>query len=455
MFSPCTTDFNLERHLIPFMQDVPFFAEISRHLKKIPSRDGNPTAAVTYDKKADEICLYWNPEFFESLSNWEIRGVLTHEFYHLVFGHLSARRKKPGDMWNIATDLAINSIIIENAGKHRNLDQDNPDSRPLPAFALIPGQWPRKIDGREMTKEEKAASSRGELISKFIKLQASEYYFNKLQELAQQEKKKKGEKGEGEGEGDKGDDWINSMDNHESWDDMPDEMREYIEGKVKAIMEKAVRAADATSTGWGNIPAEIREDIRRSVGTVINWRSVLRQFIGCLVRGHRTTSIKRINRRYPYVHPGVKRGYVAKLLIAMDQSGSVSNEWVEEFFSELSTVTKKVDVTLLPFDCHCSNADLVEWKKGQSNLPSRVKAGGTDFDAPTRVFNDPQNRGRWDGLLIMTDGGAGAPGPCRARRGWVLAKGTQLMFPTDELTITMSKDAQMTGAWRALSGDDI
>lgn len=441
MLRTCESDFNLERHLIPFLQDTAFYAELSRHLRKSFTKD-LPTAAVTYDPKTDEMALFVNPDFAESLANWEIRGLLTHEFDHLVFGHLNARRKQPGRIWNVATDLAINSLITEHAAKPRDVSSSDKDARPLPACALIPGRWPLTVDGREMSKEEKEGSKLAPLIASFPKLQSSEWYFNKLMEAAQKE----GEGGEfGNGEGDV---WIDSMDDHSPWDDIPDERREYVEGKVKSIIEKAVRHADSQSNGWGNIPAEIREDIRRSIQGVINWRAVLRQFVGTLVRGSRTTSIKRINRRYPYIHPGIKRGYAAKLLVAMDQSGSVMQEWVEEFFGELSTLTKKVDVTLLAFDCYCDEKDLVEWKRGTTPKVQRTKMGGTDFDAPTAVFNDPKNRGRWDGLLILTDGGAGKPGPCRAKRAWVLAKGCNLMFSTEETQIFMTKERPMAGAWR-------
>jgi len=441
MFSSCNTDFNLERHLIPFLQDCSFFASISRQLHKSPTRD-IPTAAVSYDPKSDQIALFWNPEFFASLSNWEIRGVLTHEFYHLVFGHLAARRKNPPRMWNVATDLAINSIIIKNSGRPQGQSEDG-DARPLPRCALVPGSWPTMPDGREMSKEEKDAAKLAALIASFPDMQASEWYFNKLQEFAQKE----GGGGDGTGEGGEG--WIDSLDDHGAWDDVPEEHREYIEGKVKAIVEKAVHEADATSTGWGSIPQEIRTDIRRSVSNIINWRSVLRQFVGTLVRGSRTTSIKRINRRYPYIHPGIKRGWQAKLLIAMDQSGSVYDAMLEEFFSELGSLTKKIDITILPFDSHCGEKDLYEWKKGQALQAKRTRCGGTDFNAPTRVFNDTKNRGRWDGMLIMTDGCAPQPGPARAKRGWVLGQGCKLEWGGGtELQIFLTKDTQMSGAWR-------
>lgn len=452
----CDTDFNLGRHLIPYLQDVPFYAEISRYVKKRYTHD-IPTAAVSYDPRDDEVVMFVNPCFLgggtyfnearkhdivcEPLTNWEIRGVLNHEFDHLWSGHLNARRRSPPDDWNVATDCAINSLIVRNAGQPRDIEPGQV-ARPLPKLALIPGQKPWIDPERfaELDDKSKAATLRRcALIESFPPLKASEWYFNALQE----DRKKNGD--------DAGTEYaIGSMDDHDGWDDIPEELREYVEGKVKGIIEKAVRHADGQSDGWGNIPEEIRAEIRRYISTVINWRAVLRQFIGSIVRGNRTTSIKRINRRYPYIHPGIKRGYTAKLFIAIDESGSVSDEMCEMFFNELDMLTRKVDITICHFDCHAGAKDLYEWKKGMRPQLHRTKSGGTNFSAPTAIVNDPKNRGRWDGMLIMTDGQAPQPIPSRIKRGWVLGQGCHLEFEAqcDELQIFLTKERPMTGAWR-------
>lgn len=440
---PCTSDFNLDRHLIPFLQDCPFFAELSRHLGKFASRD-IPTACVTYDPVSDQIAAYFNPDFMKTLPNFQVRGVIKHEFYHPSLGHLTARKRFPDKAWNIATDLAINSLITENAGKPADATDESTDDelRILPKFALVPGRWPSKRDGTDLTAVEKKASELGALIAGFPKMKASEWYFEQIMAVAQEKCSPGSDPFEGEA-------WIGSMDDHSPWDDIPDEQREYVEGKVKTIVARAVRHADSLSSGWGDIPVEIRDKIRKSVSTIVDWRSVLRQFVGTLVRGARASSIKRINRRYPYVHPGVKRSYSAKLLVARDESGSVSKQMLELFFGELNSLTRKVEIDFLPFDSDCSNNDVVRWSKG--TIPEaatmRTKCGGTDFNAPTRVFNDPRNRGRWDGLLILTDGGAPAPIPSRAKRGWVLAPGCKLIFNTSELQIPITSDKPMTDAF--------
>ena len=279
-----------------------------------------------------------------------------------------------------------------------------------------------------------------QLISQLPRNHASEWYYEKLKEKAEEEKKKGNNPDAAFGD-------LDSLDDHSTWDDLPEEMKELVKGKVKAIVDRAVKAADAQANGWGNIPAELREQIRASVTPVVNWRNVLRQFVGNLARGERANSIKRINKRFPYIHPGTKRGYVAKLLVAIDQSGSVDDTQLAIFFSELAALTKKVSVTILPFDCSADLKDSFEWKKGAKVEAKRVRGGGTDFNAPTRILNDPKNRGRWDGMLILTDGECNKPSPSRIKRGWVLGPGCKLHFPTDEITISVDPNPQKSGAW--------
>ena len=490
MFSQCETDYNIDRHLIAFLQDTPFFAELSRYIRKVPTKD-LPTAGVTFDQQYDDITMYWNPDFFASLSETDIRGVLIHEFYHLIFQHITARIKKPHQLWNIATDLAINSIIVSCDHK----------TATLPKGGLIPGVFPIPPDDRAFTKEEKEAMPMASLIESFPHSQASEWYFDNLKQKAEQvqqqiknscpvhgnNKKNKntpqnnpdnsndnnndgikkinpdqsGEHGNhhdhssgtdhNHGENKNctcsGESWLNSMDDHSGWESIPEELREKVKGQIANIVDKAVKHADAQANGWGNIPANLREDIRKSVSRIVNWKTVLRQFIGNLERGSKTSSMKRINRRYPYIHPGTKRGYNAKLLIAVDQSGSVSNEMLTLFFNELTSLTKRVSVTILPFDCSVADKDMTEWRKGTNPPISRVLGGGTDFNAPTAFANDPKNRGRWDGMLILTDGECSAPIPSRIKRGWVLGPNHKLAFATNEIAISLDATPQKTGAW--------
>lgn len=455
--SEVATDFNLDQHLVQFLQSSPFMAQVSQVIRKVATTD-LPTAGVAYDRIRDEVVLYWNPQFFGSLSNSELMGVLAHELYHVILLHITERRKDKPKMWNVAADLAINSIISKSdgyGGSH--------GSRTLPASALLPGQFPRiGVEGREMSAEEKAAAPVAALIATFPHLQPSEWYYDKLNELAKSERKKalksamqegggggEGEQSEseseGEGEGGSGDGddadifgGLGEMDEHD-WGDLTEEEREFLNAKLRHVLDKAARHADSQARGWGNMPAEVREHIRSLVNGVIDWRDVLRQFVGSITTNHKHSTIKRINKRYPYIHPGSKRSRVANLLLAIDQSGSVDDGMLSEFFGELESLNKQVAIDVVHFDCTVDEASLTRWRKGSKREAHRTRGGGTNFDAPTDFANDPKSRGKWDGLIILTDGMAPRPGNSRIKRAWVLGKGQKLEFSTNELILRLDQ----------------
>ena len=147
-------DYDLNDHVYRLLLSEPFFAAVSRMVSKTANKS-IPTAGVRVNPETAQFEMIYNPEFFEKLPENHVRGVLIHEFYHLIFDHVTSRMPDGVDkkQWNIATDLAINSII----GK------DN-----LPSFVCIPG---------------------GKNFEDYPQMQAAEFYLEMLkrqQELDQQ-----------------------------------------------------------------------------------------------------------------------------------------------------------------------------------------------------------------------------------------------------------------------------
>lgn len=150
--------------------------------------------------------------------------------------------------------------------------------------------------------------------------------------------------------------------------------------------------------------------------------------------------MKRINRKYPYIHSGRKRGRSAKLLIAIDMSGSVSDRCLELFFGELENLAKQTTFIVAPFDTEVSESDMFEWKKGRRIQAERTRCGGTDFEAPTRYMNE--HHADYDGLLILTDGYAPQPSSCKKRRGWIITPDGQMSWESQDYVIKMRDDAE-------------
>ena len=186
--------------------------------------------------------------------------------------------------------------------------------------------------------------------------------------------------------------------------------------RLKQAMKEAAQEASKSPNGWGSIGGELKKDIIKKLETKVDWKNVLRYFIKTSQRANRSSTVRRINRRYAYIHPGKKVKRQAKIAIAIDQSGSVSDEMLEKFFGELNKLSKLAAFTVVPFDTDVNEKLVYDWKKGKNHKAERVMCGGTCFDAPTDYIN---KRGDFDGVIILTDMEAPAPKACRAQRMWM------------------------------------
>ena len=385
--------FDLNKYTFKLLQAEPFFASLSRRIQK-RSSTAIPTAGVRLNKDTAQFEMLYNPQFFEDMSDKERLGVLKHEFYHIIFEHVTGRLPPEGmsKMWNVATDLAINSHLMGE----------------LPEGGCFPTVEPFQDYPLGMS---------------------AEWYFSKLQNDEQFKPKDGEDEGDGEGEGNgsgqpsdgqgesssSGGGMPDTMDDHSGWGDASEEVREMAKERLKQAVEKAAQEA-ASGQGWGTVSAEMRKRIMDMIKPKVNWRSVLRYFIKTSQRADKRSTVKRYNKKYRtqrYAGKKVKR--TAKIAVAIDQSGSVSDSMLAAFFTELNGLAKLAEFTVVPFDTQVDDSKVYVWKKGQRVAVERVLTGGTDFSAPTQWCNER----KFDGLIILTDMEAPKPVSSKAQRMWM------------------------------------
>lgn len=362
--------FDLNKHTARLLRSEPFFASLSRRIDKKAS-EAVPTAGVRVNPNTGHFEMLYNPQFFEGISDDHKQGVLMHEFYHLVFEHVTGRLPAEGmtKIWNQATDLAINSHLI---GK-------------LPKGALIPGEG---------------------YFEEFPVGKSADHYLELLKQ--KQDENEDGE-GNGSGEGDPG-----TWDDHSGWGEGDNTSNEIAKERLKEAVKKAAEEA-SKSNSWGSVSQGLRQEIIDSITAKVDWRKVLRYFIKTSQKASKRSTIKKINRRYAYVHPGKKVQRQAKIAIAIDQSGSVDNGMLTKFFNELNNLSKLAEFTVIPFD-HDVNPELVYvWKKGTHKKKERVLTGGTCFNAPTDYVNEHG----FDGMIVLTDLYAPKPKRAKCQRMWM------------------------------------
>ena len=186
--------------------------------------------------------------------------------------------------------------------------------------------------------------------------------------------------------------------------------------RIKDFVKKAVdEAMKEGSRGWGSVPSEVRRDILAKIQTIVDWKKVFRYFIKTSRRSSRRSTVKRLKKRYRYIHPGKKVNRQANIAISIDQSGSVSDSMLAAFFGELNNLADLATFTVVPFDTRVDEKLVYECKKGQKIKAKRVMRGGTCFDAPTKYVND----NGFDGHIILTDMMAPKPIASACQRMWM------------------------------------
>jgi len=362
------SQFDLNKHTARLLMNEPFFAGLSRRIDKRKTTD-IPTAGVMVDKKSAQFVLMYNPDYMEKLSDTQKLGVLKHEFYHLVFEHVTGRKPEGGltKQDNMCMDLAINSHLIGE----------------LPDGACIPGAKP--FEWAEPGK-------------------SYEWYKANWQPMDNED---------GEGEGGQGNP-SDSFDDHSGWDEVENTENEIAKERLKEAIKKAAEEASQAGS-WGSVPASCRKDILDRLKVHINWEKALRYFVKTSQRAEKRSTVRRINKRFPYIHPGKKIKRHAKFAVSIDQSGSVDDEMLVKFFSALDKLAKLATFTVVPFDTEVCEEHVFEWKKGKRYKAERVRYGGTDFDAPTKWVNERE----FDGHIVLTDMMAPKPVASKCKRLWV------------------------------------
>ena len=403
-----TTPFDLNAHTYRLLESEPFFASLSRRINKTINKS-IPTAGVRITEQGQFEMVY-NPYFFEKLTQRERSGVLKHEFFHIIFEHVTGRLPPSGmtKMWNIATDLAINSHLMDE----------------LPEQGCFPGREP---------------------FQDYPVGQSAEYYFKMLKEDEQfnQPQDGDGDGQQGDGQGGQGNGLPDSLDDHSGWggDHLSEEQRQALKDvateRLKQAVKDAVDEINSTGRGWGTIGADTRKAIQDFIKPKVDWRKVLRYFIKTSQRANKRSTPRRINKRFPYIHSGKRVTRTAKIAISIDQSGSVDDGMLALFFSELSSLSKYAEFTVVPFDTEVSEENVFVWKKGKKRTWERVSCGGTDFNAPTKWVNERE----FDGHIILTDMEAPKPRPSKCQRMWATTPqyAENPYFSTNERILIMDK----------------
>ena len=156
---------------------------------------------------------------------------------------------------------------------------------------------------------------------------------------------------------------------------------------------------------WGSISGEFQELVTASLKVPMDYRRILSQFRASIISQRRTLTRMKPNRRYNFDYMGSKFEPKTHLLVAVDVSGSIGSEDLQNFFSIINRFfSYGVEaVQVLAFDTEIKQE--FELKKAAKSVKIAGR-GGTDFQCAIDYY---EKHAEYQGLIIFTDGYASVP----------------------------------------------
>ena len=171
---------------------------------------------------------------------------------------------------------------------------------------------------------------------------------------------------------------------------------------------------------WGSLEGHLKDQILASLNAKIDYRKVLKNFRASILSEKKHLTRFKPSRRFGFEYMGSKREFTTKLLLAIDTSGSISNQNLKNFYGVINKFFKYgiESIDVLNFDCELQG-EPVSFKKRQTSFTISGR-GGTDFQP---VFDYAKDHPEYDGVIILTDGYADHPqkkSGTKAKFVWVL-----------------------------------
>lgn len=334
------------------------------------------TLAVS--KKGLYMELLINPDFWNTLTDDEQLAVLQHELSHIALQHMFMNDYfDDHELLNICADLEVNSYI------------DN-----LPKDALRASMFGLQ-DGLGV-----------------------KAYYEALKGKIDTSK-------------------LGLLDDHGNWkefDKLPDATKQLIQNNINTLLKNT---AEQVAKSRGTIPSEFSEIIQKLLEPkpeIFNWKAYFKRLLGNIYDVNIRMTRRKPSKRFDDAM-GIKHRKRVSILVAVDTSGSVYTEELQDFFNEIDYIYKAgARVTIIQCDAQINAITEYDGK----NWPEIKGRGGTWFDPPVDYYIE--HKRDYSALVYFTDGGAPLPKNSPTGMVWVITpNGEHQDYPGQVVYIPKTK----------------
>lgn len=357
-----------------------FYAALMQQMNRIESKDSLPEGALAAVLVQNgRISLYTNCELYEKFTLDQMCNILEHECLHVILEHGSRMPDGAGTMWNIATDLAVNS--------------------------LIPGIDLGILPGREPFKDLPVGKS-------------AEFYFGVLRDKA--------DKGEMKFDEDGG---MSIKDKDGKWKKVEGKMcpasrksagTSDAEKLAKEVVKQAVEGAVAETSRTAGSPPEGLESIIENLlkKSTVNWKQILKQYVGNAVKCGSKHTWKRPSRRFGQNQKGKMPDRILDVGVAIDTSGSITDDDLTEFIGEMKGIMKSYKSKIHVVE-NSTQVDRTYDLSPTTKINSKFFGRGGGDHRTTFEYFEKKRKKRPDVLVYFTDGFEEFPKETKIKTIWV------------------------------------
>ncbi len=302
--------------------------------------------------------MYFNPWKFLNCSFEEMKALIKHEIYHIMYGHHIRAKdlySKYGKVpVNIAMDISVNQFIkglpsyatkIDNISLALNVELNKDSTIEVYAKEIY-----------EAIKDISNNSGKKNLNLKDLNLErVHDFFINSSQGLNREDTK------------------------------------ELIKGvAISANKGKSPRGLEEILSSLNSIPE-------------IAWVDYLKSIINSMPSGSRKT-ITRKDRRQPNRLDlrGTLKNHVAEIIVAIDISGSITDKEIEQIFIEVFGIVKNRNIRVTVIECDDKIRRLYKLNSKKDLKPRLEKKGGTAFSPVFEYINKKALRRSF--VIYFTDG---------------------------------------------------
>jgi predicted metal-dependent peptidase len=363
--------------------DKPFLGALVLRLPAVPA-DQSWCETTFSDGKA----FYYNHDYLDALDVEQTQFALSHEALHCALSHYFRRGHRVKHRWELACDYAVNPMLI------------NDGLRPTPDAA-----WLREYEG--MTAEEiypciEDNDNGGERDLEQNKADGDDDNESEDQDRSdggadQQRQQQDNRDGAGEqkqspeGQGDKG-------------APAPAAMSPQEQEALSVQWQQRLAAAAQNALQSGKLEGDMARMVDFLLQPKLPWRMLLARYMSMTARDDYSYSRPSTRRGDPAVYPSM-RSSETNVVVVIDTSGSISEDEIQEFISEIDAIKSQVRarITLLACDSELNYGCpwyFEPWEEFAKDIEIRG-GGGTSF-RPAFEWVDTQDR-MPDLLMYFTD----------------------------------------------------